>query len=85
MRGAFQIRDWVQRFAEIETMLRTQLIRAWRLPEEAVALSLLPQISVPRHLYTTASLPRPHAQVLSPVSPESKTGTHDIPFHRRVR
>lgn len=75
----------MQRFGEIETMLRTQLIQVYCLPEEAVTLFLLTQISVPRHLYITASLPRPHAQVSSPVSPENKTGTHDIPFHRRVR
>lgn len=58
----------MQRFGEIETMLRTQLIQVYCLPEEAVTLFLLTQISVPRHLYITASLPRPHAQVSSPVS-----------------
>lgn len=66
-------------------MLGMQLIQASHLPEEAVTLSLLTQISIPRHLETTPSSPGPHTLVLPPVSSENKIGTHDIPLGGRVR
>lgn len=84
--GVFQIRDWVQRFGEIETMLRTQLIQAYCLPEEAVTLSLLTQISVSRHLYhcLPAKAPRPSFVTCVPRE-QSRHTWYSLPQESQIR